>query len=145
MSFVSVGAVEAADALADLLEISSHVHTAVLFDANGAVAASTLPREEDATALARRALDVVAVAATIRPGGPGVTRVEAVLRGGGLFVARDGERLIAATTAPDAPAALVNYDLRTALRRTAEPTEPPKPKPKRRPRAKKTEDTGDAA
>jgi hypothetical protein len=48
-----------------------------------------------------------------------------------VFVVRDEERLIAATTGPGPTAGLVFYDLKSALRSLAEP--PPKPKPKRAP------------
>ena len=44
---------DAAQALADLTEISSQVEAAVLFDETGEVAGSTLPGEQDAAALAR--------------------------------------------------------------------------------------------
>jgi hypothetical protein len=129
--------VDAGEALADLLEISSHVEAAVLFDPSGAVTASTLPNEPAATALARASADVIAAAASLRAAGPAVTRVEAAFPGGSLFVVRDGERLVAATTVPDPPSALVLYDLRTLLKSTA--PEPPKPR-RRTTRAKKPED-----
>jgi hypothetical protein len=138
MSFVSVGAVDAAEALADLIEISSHVETAVVFDSAGAVAASTVADEGRATALARVGLDLFAAAAGVRPGGPAVTRVEAKLPDGTFVAVRDGERLIAATTTPEPPSGLVLYDLRTALRVSA-PQPPPKKKPTRR-RTKKADD-----
>jgi hypothetical protein len=131
--------VEPAEALADLLEISSHVVAAVLTDAEGAVTASTLADDAAAAALARSAVDLVAAAGSLRPAGPAVTRVEAALRDGSLVVVRDGERVIAATTVEDPPSALVLYDLRTALVRSAE--EPKTPKPRRRaPRKKPAED-----
>jgi hypothetical protein len=130
--------VTTADALADLLEISSHIEAAVLFEPSGAVTASTLPSDSAATALARVGADLIAAAATLRPAGPEVTRVEAAFAGGSLFVFRDGDRLVAATTVPDPPSALVLYDLRTLLKSTA----PDAPKPRRRAaRAKKPEET----
>jgi hypothetical protein len=129
--------VDAAEALADLLEISSHIEAAVLFDQSGAVTASTLADEAAATALARTAVDLIAAAAGLRHEGPAVTRVEAAFASGSLFVVRDGERLVAATSVPDPPSALVLYDLRTVLKSTA--PEPPKPR-RRTPRAKKAED-----
>jgi hypothetical protein len=127
--------VDAAEAIADLLELSSQVEAAVLFDASGAVEASSVADETGGTALARRALDLVAAAGSLRAGASAVTRVEARLAAGGLVVVREGERLAAATTLPDAPAALVVYDLRTALRVSA----PGAPKP-RRPRKKAAAD-----
>jgi hypothetical protein len=131
--------VDAADALADLLEISSHIEAAVLFEPDGAVTTSTLPNEPAAAALARAGADVIAAAASLRSSGPEVTRVEAAFSGGSLFVVRDGERLVAATTVPDPPSALVLYDLRTLLKSTA--PEAAKPKQRRRAtRATKVED-----
>ena len=115
------------DAIADLIEISSQIEAAVLFDAGGAVEASSFADEADATALARRALDLAAAAGGLRADGPAVTRVEAMLGTGALVVVREGERLAAATTLAEPPSALVVYDLRTALR-SSEPT----PKPRRR-------------
>ena len=119
--------VTAAEALADLAEISSHVEAAVLCDSSGAVIASTYADDARATALARTALDLLAAAGTVRPGGPAVDRVEAAFAEGTLLAVRDGERVIAATTTPEPPAALVLYDLRTALRASAEEEAPTKP------------------
>jgi predicted regulator of Ras-like GTPase activity (Roadblock/LC7/MglB family) len=126
--------VEPAEALADLLEISSHVEAAVLCDATGAVTASTLADEAAAAELARVAADLFAAASELRASGEAVARVEASFAGGSVFAVRDGERMVAATSVPDPPAALVLYDLRTLLKSTA----PEPPKPRRRPsRAKK--------
>jgi hypothetical protein len=133
-------AVEPGDALADLLEISSHVVAAVICDADGGVAASTLPDEARGAALARAAVDLLAAAGSLRPGGPSPTRAEAALHDGSLVVVRDGDRVIAATTVAEPPAALVLYDLRTALARSAEePQEPAKPR-RRAPRKQPPED-----
>jgi predicted regulator of Ras-like GTPase activity (Roadblock/LC7/MglB family) len=128
--------VEPADVLADLTEISSQIESAVLFDATGAVSAATGADDAGAAALARAALDLFAASATLRAGGPRVTRMEVTLPEGTLIAVREGEGLIAATTTPEPPSALVVYDLRTALRRAAEA---PKKKPARR-RTKKGED-----
>ena len=119
---------EAEIALAELTEISSQVEAAVLFDGSGVVTAATLP-DEAAARLAFSARALVEAAAQLREGE--LTQVEAATDEGSLFVARDGERVIAAVTGPDPTAGLVFYDLRSCLRRAAE-----KPKPKRRPRAK---------
>jgi predicted regulator of Ras-like GTPase activity (Roadblock/LC7/MglB family) len=137
-------AVKPGDALADLLEISSHVVAAVICGADGAVAASTLPDEARGAALARTAVDLLRAAGSLRPGGPSATRVEVALRDGNLVVVRDGERVIAATTVAEPPSALVLYDLRTALARSAE--EPQEPtKPRRRSTRKKPPEDADVA
>jgi hypothetical protein len=124
---------DVAQALADLAEISTQIEQAVVFSPTGAVEGSTLADDGRATALARTALDVLAAAAGVRPEAPGVTRLQAQLHEGGLFVVREGERLVAATTVPHATAGLVFYDLRTCLRALEE--EPPaeeKPAKRRR-------------
>ena len=130
---------EPGEALADLLEISSHIEAVVLCDQAGTVTATTLTDETAAGALARAGADLLAAATELRASRPAVERVEASFAAGSVFAARDGERLVAATTVPDPPSALVLYDLRTVLKTTA--PEPPKPKPRRRaPRAKKSND-----
>ena len=91
-------------------------------------------RRRAAAELARVAADLFAAAAEVRASGQPVARVEASFAGGSVFAVRDGERIVAATSVPDPPAALVLYDLRTVLKSTA----PEPPKPRRRPsRAKK--------
>ena len=112
---------EAQTALAELTEISSQVEAAVLFDGSGAVTAATVP-DERAARLASSARGLLASADRLREGE--LTQVEAATDEGSLFVARDGERVIAAVTGPDPTAGLVFYDLRSCLRRAAE-----KPKP----------------
>lgn len=119
---------EAQTALDELAEISSQVQAAVLFDGDGAVAAATIP-DAAAGRLASSARALFESAAPLREGE--LTQIEAATDEGSLFVARDGERLVAAVSGPSPTAGLVFYDLRSCLRRAAE-----KPKPKRPPRAK---------
>jgi predicted regulator of Ras-like GTPase activity (Roadblock/LC7/MglB family) len=119
---------EAETALAELTKISSQVEAAVLFDRSGAVAAATVP-DEAAARLASAAWALLESAEQLRDGE--LTQIEAATGEGSLFLARDGERLIAAVTGPSPTAGLVFYDLKSCLRRAAE-----KPKPKRRSRAK---------
>ena len=118
---------EAQTALTELTEISSQVEAAVLFDGNG-VTAATLADDAGAR-LASAARALLESAERLREGE--LAQVEAAIGEGSLFVARDGERMIAAVTSPEPTAGLVFYDLKSCLRRAAE-----KPKPKRRPRAK---------
>jgi predicted regulator of Ras-like GTPase activity (Roadblock/LC7/MglB family) len=119
---------EAQTAIAELTEISSQVQAAVLFDSSGAVAAATLS-DSAATRLAASARALFESAASLRDAE--VTQIEAATVEGSLFVAREGDRLIAAVTAPSPTAGLVFYDLKRCLQRSAEP-----PKPKRSPRKK---------
>ena len=131
---------EPKDALADLIEISSQIDSAVLCDSGGSVIASTLADDGRSTALARIAIDLFAAAAGIRSGGSPPTRVDASFGEGSVVAVREDERVIVSTTTPDPPTALVVYDLRTALRATAPPAEPAKKKPARRRAAKKESD-----
>ena len=59
---------------------------------------------------------------------------------GAVFVLRDGEKTIAATTGPQPTAGLVAYDLRTCLDGISEPE-----KPKRRRTSKAQGEGGDEA
>jgi predicted regulator of Ras-like GTPase activity (Roadblock/LC7/MglB family) len=124
---------DAAQALADLTEISSQVEAAVLFDEGGAVTGSTLP-EAEAAALARAAGELLDRAVSLAEGHD-VTQVEASTPDGSVFVVRDGARRIAATTAPDPTTGLVFYDLKSCLRESGAEA-----KPRRRRTTKKAAD-----
>ena len=119
---------DAATALADLTEISSQVEAAVVLDDAGAVVASTLDDAERSAQLARTALDLLGAAdKRFESGGRALTQLEAALREGSVFVAREGGRSIVATTTAEPTSGLVFYDLKTCLRSLAEP-EPARPK-----------------
>ena len=123
---------DAAQALADLTEISSQIEAAVLFEESGAVLGSTLADDAAAGGLARAAaalLDGVPAGGTEAA----VTQLEAATREGSVFVVRDGARRIAATTGPSPTVGLVFYDLKSCLRGVA--AEPEKPKRTRRKKA----------
>ena len=125
----------AADALAHLTEISTQIQAAVVFDREGNVQASTVG-DEQARRIAQSAVELFRQADAQRE--QALVQLDAVLTGGSVFVVRDEERLIAATTTPGPTAGLVFYDLKSALRSFAEP---PKPKPKRAPAKKKAATT----
>src|SRR5947207_680029 len=97
---VTLRHMDAAQALADLTEISSQIEAAVLFDESGEIAGSTLAREESARDLARAAGELLERAAAFRSDGGDVTQLEASSHEGSVFVVRDGARRIAATTGP---------------------------------------------
>jgi len=124
--------VDAAQALADLTEISAQIEAAVVAEEGGAQLASTLAAEEATKALADAALGL------FREAGDGVVQVEAATVDGAVFAVRESGRVVVAVARAGAPSGLVLYDLRTCLRRLAE-EEPKKPKP-RRPRKKKADD-----
>jgi predicted regulator of Ras-like GTPase activity (Roadblock/LC7/MglB family) len=117
-------------ALAELLEISSQIESAVLFGADGEVVASSLPdpRAKQIAASANALFEEAGRAAT-----GDLTHLEAVTGDGSLFVLREGDLLVAASTRAEPTAGLVFYDLKACLRKAAAK---PKPKPRAKPRAK---------
>ena len=125
----------AADALAHLTEISTQIKAAVVLDREGTVQASTVD-DERAGRIASSALELFRQADAQRD--QELVQLDAALSGGSVFVVRDEERLIAATTTPGPTAGLVFYDLKSALRSFGEA---PKPKPKRAPAKKKAATT----
>jgi len=132
--------VDAQQALADLMEISSQVDGAVVVGADGSPVASSLPAErgERLSRAAARLLEETGESGRRRP-----VQVEAATREGSLFVVRDDGHTIAATTGPSPTAGLVLYDLRTCLRTLTE--EEPAPKKPRRRRTKAEEGEADAS
>jgi predicted regulator of Ras-like GTPase activity (Roadblock/LC7/MglB family) len=126
---------DAAQALADLTEISSQIEAAVLFDESGAVEGSTLSDEQASQALARAAGDLLGRVTALRTDGE-VTQLAASTARGSLFVVRSGNRRIAAATGPAPTVGLVFYDLKSCLRDSeSEPSEPKKPARTRRKKA----------
>jgi predicted regulator of Ras-like GTPase activity (Roadblock/LC7/MglB family) len=133
---------DAAQALADLTEISSQIKAAALIDQNGEVAASTFGDEARPAEFARAARDLLAAAENVRPaGGEALTQLEVATAEGSVFVVRDGETTIAATTSPEPTVGLVFYDLKSCLRSLAEPVAGEPGEKSKRPR-KKTADPG---
>jgi predicted regulator of Ras-like GTPase activity (Roadblock/LC7/MglB family) len=130
--------VDAAQALADLTEISSQIRCAVLFGDDGAVRASTLD-DDRARAFAAKARALLGAAAEVRTGGEAPSQLEAATHAGSVFVVRDGDTYIAATTSAEPTVGLVFYDLKTCLR-SATADDKPKTKTTRR-----KKDEGDGA
>jgi len=133
-----LGAMDAAQAIADLEEISPQVRDVVVIGADGAPAGSNLSDEAAAGRLADGARRLVETAEAFRPG---VAQLEVATLAGSVFVVRDGERMIAATTTPEPTVGLVFYDLKTCLRSI----EPPKKAARRRAPAKKAEEKAEDA
>jgi predicted regulator of Ras-like GTPase activity (Roadblock/LC7/MglB family) len=113
-------------ALSELTEISSQVEAAVLFGVDGKVVASTLPdtRAEQFASSAKALFDDAG-----RAGSGELTQLEAATADGSLFVVRDGDLLIAASTGAEPTSGLVFYDLKACLRKASAV-------PKRRTKAK---------
>jgi predicted regulator of Ras-like GTPase activity (Roadblock/LC7/MglB family) len=125
---------DATQALADLMEISSQVRSAVLVKGPAGVEAATGGGEglgDVASGLLERAARVRSQA------GDGVTQLEVATREGSVFVVRDGDTVIAATTDPAPTVGLVFYDLKTCLRSLAREEENAAPKRGPRTRAAK--------
>jgi predicted regulator of Ras-like GTPase activity (Roadblock/LC7/MglB family) len=122
---------DADQALADLMEISSQVEAAVIFDEGGKIAGSTLVDASRAETLARRASELLENAASLRGAGSPPTQLEVATSEGSVFVVRDGKTRIVATTAPQPTVGLVFYDLKSALRQIEQ--KPPGPKRRRAP------------
>jgi len=127
---VTSATMDAAQALADLTEISSQIEAAVLFGPDGEILGSTLAGEGAGRALVGAAAELLTRAAAFRNDGADVTQVEVSTHEGSVFVVGDGERRIVATTSVDPTVGLVFYDLKSCLRSAA--AEPAKPKRRRR-------------
>jgi len=118
---------DAAQALADLTEISAQIEAAVLAGTDGSVVASTFPQEGRGQELARAAVELVAAAgeASGDSGGPELVQIQAATPRGSLFVVRDGGHVVAAVTGSKPTVGLVFYDLKTCLRMLAREAEKP--------------------
>jgi predicted regulator of Ras-like GTPase activity (Roadblock/LC7/MglB family) len=114
---------DAAQALADLTEISSQVVHVAIVDADGKVLATTIPDAARAGRFVEGVTTLLEEADNVRQtrGLPGLTQLEAATHEGSVFVVRRdageaGARIIAATTRPDPTVGLVFYDLKHCLR-----------------------------
>ena len=112
---------DAAQALADLTELSAQIERAAVVDGDGDVLASTTsapPSRPIATTTSRLGSADSRSCSTARTsrGLSGVAQLEAATLGGSVFVVQDGRRLIAATTRPEPTVGLVFYDLKHCLR-----------------------------
>jgi predicted regulator of Ras-like GTPase activity (Roadblock/LC7/MglB family) len=134
----SVGAMDAGQAVRDLMDLSSQIEAAAVIGSDGAVVAASPDDDSASAALARVAQELVGAAAELGSGRD-VTRVEIELEDGALFVVREGDLTMAARTGPEPTSGLVVYDLRTSLRSI----DAPPPKRKRATRAKSAEKTGE--
>ena len=109
--------VDAAQALADLTEISSQVAQVAIVDRDGSLLATTVrdpARAERFVGAVLRLLEEADRLARSR-GLPELTQLEASTLDGSVFAVRRDGRLIAATTRPDPTVGLVFYDLKHCL------------------------------
>ncbi len=136
---------DAAQALADLQEISSQIQAAVVFDEEATVVASTVADEARSRELVGAAVELLSAASASAPGEAQLVQLEASTGEGSVFVVRDAGRRLVATTGPEPTVGLVFYDLKSCLR--ALDTEPAKRPRKRKTAAAKkapTKEAGDA-
>jgi hypothetical protein len=112
---------DTADALAQLTELSTDVLEVVAVAKDGSIEAHVGATASRADELARAGTELIARAEVSTPGSGRVARVQVERDAGGLFVVAEHGRLAVATTVAEATAGLVVHDLRTVLRRSAEP------------------------
>jgi predicted regulator of Ras-like GTPase activity (Roadblock/LC7/MglB family) len=130
-----------AQALADLTEISAQIEAVVVFDREGTVLASTLD-DERAGRLAANALELLGAAEDDAGHEEAeLVQLDVALQEGSVFLVRDDDRLIAATTAPEPTVGLVFYDLKSCLRGLGEEKTGPTTTPKRAPAKRSTSRT----
>ena len=130
----SVGSMDAAQAIGELMQLSSQITAAIALGEDGSVLASSTDDQAAVASMSSSTLDLVSAAADLGPDGGEVTRVEVELEEGAFFVVREGDRTVAATTGPKPTSGLVVYDLRTCAQAIDSA-----PKKKRGPRKPKEE------
>ena len=110
--------VDAAQALADLTEISSQVVHVSIVDEKGAVLATTIGDASRASRFVEGVTSMLDEAEELRRsrGLPDLSQLEAATLEGSVFAVRRDGRVIAATTRPDPTVGLVFYDLKHCLR-----------------------------
>jgi predicted regulator of Ras-like GTPase activity (Roadblock/LC7/MglB family) len=114
--------VDAAQALEDLVEISSQIEGAVLTGADGALVASTYDDAARGERVAEAAAGLLRAAdeSQARAERAGITQVVVELPDGAVVVVREEGRAVAAVTVEEPTVGLVLYDLRTTLRLAAD-------------------------
>ena len=109
---------DAAQALADLTEISSQVVHVAIVDGEGAVLATSIADAGRAARFVQGVATLLEEADNLRQarGLPSLSQLEAATLEGSVFVVQRDGRIIAATTRPDPTVGLVFYDLKHCLR-----------------------------
>jgi predicted regulator of Ras-like GTPase activity (Roadblock/LC7/MglB family) len=108
---------DAAEALAELKDLSTQIQVVALTTRSGELVASTSSGHA-ATKLARLAADIVGQAEQVQRdlGRETLAQLQAATPDGCVFIVADGDQLAVATTGPDPTVGLVFYDLKTLLR-----------------------------
>jgi len=115
---------DAAQALADLTEISSQLVQVAILDRDGSLLASTISEPEPATHFVAGLGRLLEEADRQAPGGAPLVQIDAATREGSVFAIRSDGRVIGATTRADPTVGLVLYDLRRCLESVGEIGEP---------------------
>lgn len=119
----TVGAMDAAAALADLVEISPQVEAAAVVGPDGEIAGAVGVPEARASVLARTVRELLDGAAAFRSDQGRVTQLHAELAEGDVFaVAGDGEQAIVAVARGRTAPGLLFYDLKRCLAAVADET-----------------------
>jgi predicted regulator of Ras-like GTPase activity (Roadblock/LC7/MglB family) len=111
---------DAAAALADLVEISPQIRAAAVVSGDGELAGSVGVPEPRATVLARAARQLLDGAAAFRSDQGRVTQLHAELAGGDVFAVAGHEQAIVAVARERATPGLVFYDLKRCLAAVAD-------------------------
>ena len=111
---------DAAAALADLVEISPQIEAAAVVARDGELAGSVGVPEARATVLARAARELLDGAAAFRSDQGRVIQLHAELAGGDVFAVAADERAIVAVAQERATPGLLFYDLKRCLARVAD-------------------------
>ena len=125
---------DSAAALERLREISSQVRSAVIFERGGKVVGSTLADQGRAKEVADEAEALLTEAEQRRDDVDEgeFAQLEVAVQAGSVFIVRDGDRMIAATTPPEPTVGLVFYDLKSCLRDLETAVAPKKRAPSKR-------------
>jgi hypothetical protein len=113
---------DAAAALADLVEISPHIEAAAVLSGERELVGSVGIPEGRAGVLARAAGELLDGAAAFRSDQGRVTQVRAELAGGDVFAVAGAERAIVAVARGRVTPGLVFYDLKRCLAAMADET-----------------------
>jgi hypothetical protein len=114
-TLVASPAMDALEALSDLVDVSPGLEAAVAFRMGAPLAGSTLADDQRSQRVADAALRLLDGASALR-NGPRADEVVAVTREGALAVARCGELVVAAVTEPDPPVRLALHDVAACVR-----------------------------
>jgi predicted regulator of Ras-like GTPase activity (Roadblock/LC7/MglB family) len=124
-SLIASTTMEAARALADLVEISPQIEAAAVVAGDGEPAGSVGVPDGREGVLARAVRELLDGASAFRSDHGRVTQLHASLADGDVFAVAEDERTIVAVTRELSAPGLVFYDLKHCLATLDEPSKPP--------------------